>query len=69
VAESLMVKTEVIMETTVYENDKDYMSTDDVAALLVGLYADYKCASGNWTDDKSERYAKAVGIAIRMLTD
>ena len=57
------------METTVYEKDDDYMTTDEIAALLVELYADYKCANGNWSDDKSEKYAKAVGIAIRMLTD
>ena len=57
------------MEATVYEKADDYMTTDEVAALLVELYADYKCASDNWSDDKSEKYARAVGIAIRMLTD
>lgn len=57
------------MEAVVYEKDDDYMTTDEVAALLVKLFADYKCASGNWTDENSEKYAKAVGIAIRMLTD
>ena len=57
------------METKVYEKDDDYMSTDEVAALLVNLFADYKCANGSWSDDKSEKYARAVGIAIRMLTD
>lgn len=45
-------------------NDMD-MSTDDVAALLVKLYADYRYHSGSSDDD----YARAVGIAIRMLTD
>lgn len=57
------------METKVYENTDDYMTTDEVATLLVKLYADYKCAIGNYTDENSEQYAKAVGIAIRMLTD
>lgn len=57
------------MEATVYENNDDCMTTDEVAALLVKLYADYKCANGNWTDENSEKYAKAVGIAIRMLID
>ena len=57
------------MEVTVYENDNDYMSTDEVAALLVKLYADFQCGTGSYNDDISEKYAKAVGIAIRMLTD
>lgn len=57
------------METIVYEKDNDYMTTDEVATLLVKLYADYKCSSGNYTDETTEQYAKAVGIAIRMLTD
>ena len=51
------------------EVDNKYLETDDVATLLVELYADYKCATGNYTDEKTKRYAKAVGIAIRMLTD
>lgn len=41
------------------------MSTDDVAMLLVELYADYK----KYDEYGSEAYARAVGIAIRMLTD
>ena len=41
------------------------MSTDDVAALLVKLYADYRYYCGSSDDN----YARAVGIAIRMLTD
>lgn len=41
------------------------MSTDDVAALLVKLYADYRYHCGGSDDN----YARAVGIAIRMLTD
>lgn len=53
----------------VYEDTTDYMSTDEVATLLVKLYADYKCGTGNYDDETSEKYAKAIGIAIRMLTD
>lgn len=40
------------------------MTTDDVAMLLVKLYSDYKSYSG-----ENDDYARAVGIAIRMLTD
>jgi hypothetical protein len=61
----------------VYEKDDDCMSTDDVAALLVELYGEYRGeyreeTSNSFGDEKKERskmYAKAVGIAIRMLTD
>lgn len=53
------------METKVYEKTDGQMTTDDVATLLVKLYADYKNASG-WDNDD---YARAVGIAIRMLSD
>lgn len=49
------------------------MTTDDVAALLVELYGEYREEiSDAFGDEKKERvkmYAKAVGIAIRMLTD
>lgn len=44
---------------------ENYMTTDDVAALLVKLYAEYRVATGDHNDD----YAKAVGITIRMLID
>ena len=51
----------------------DDMTTDDVAALLVELYGEYREEIANsFGDEKKERvkmYAKAVGIAIRMLTD
>ena len=57
------------MEARVLENTDEYLTTDEVATLLVKLYADYKCATGNYTDENSEKYAKAIGIAIRMLTD
>lgn len=53
--------------------EKSYMSTDDVAALLVELYGEYREETSNsFGDEKKERsqmYAKAIGIAIRMLTD
>jgi hypothetical protein len=55
---------EVNMETMVYEKDNNYLSTDDVAALLVRLYSDYR-----YFNTENEDYAKAVAIAIRMLTD
>lgn len=45
--------------------EDDYMTTDEIATLLVKLYADYQHYSGGGDED----YAKAVGIAIRMLTD
>ena len=48
-----------------YWNTGENMCTDDVAGLLVKLYADYRYYSGS--DD--DNYAKAVGIAIRMLSD
>ena len=57
------------MKDKIIEEADKYMTTDEVASLLVMLYADYKCASGNYKDDISEKYAQAVGIAIRMLTD
>lgn len=61
------------METRVYERTDDQMETDDVAALLVELYGEYREEIANdFGDEKKERtrmYAKAVGIAIRMLTD
>lgn len=54
------------------DNDMD-MTTDDVAALLVELYGEYREETSNsFGDEKKEKslmYAKAVGIAIRMLTD
>lgn len=52
------------MEDIVYKNDDDYMSTDDVATLLVSLYADYR-----YYASENKDYARAVAIAVRMLTD
>lgn len=53
--------------------ESGYMSTDDVAALLVELYGEYREETSNsFGDEKKKRsqmYAKAIGIAIRMLTD
>lgn len=50
-----------------FKKDKDNSNNgmDDVAASLVNLYADYASLNGNTNDE----YAKAVAIAIRMLTD
>ena len=52
------------LDSGYFESENNYMSTDDIATMLVKLYADYKYYAGD-NDD----YAKAVGIAIRMLTD
>lgn len=41
------------------------MGIDEVATLLVKLYAEYMYHNGCENED----YAKAVGIAIRMLTN
>lgn len=41
------------------------MSSDRIAELLVELYASYKSYAG----ETNENYAKAVAIAIRMLSD
>lgn len=48
-----------------YFETNNEISMDDVAASLVNLYADYASLNGNTNDE----YAKAVAIAIRMLTD
>ena len=50
-----------------YFETEDYIEMDDIAALLVRLYADYRCISGGYESEESKAYAKAVGIAIRML--
>lgn len=46
------------------ENKNEHMSPNEIATLLVSLYADYKNYYGI-----SDNYAKAVAIAIRMLVD
>lgn len=52
------------METqTIYKNSEN-MTMDEVAALLVQLYAAHRDSYG-----QNDKYAKAVGIAIRMLSD
>lgn len=48
-----------------WEGADNNMTTDDVATLLVKLYADYQ----HYYDGENNDYAKAVAIAIRMLTD
>lgn len=52
------------METKVYEISSDQMESDEVAALLVKLYASHAMKEG-----QNDDYAKAVGIAVRMLSD
>lgn len=48
-----------------YWNTGESMCTDDVAGLLVKIYADYQHYYGSDNDD----YARAVAITIRTLTD
>ena len=45
------------------------MTTDDVAALLVKLYGEYINKCGGFGESENDNYARAVAIAIRMLTD
>lgn len=47
------------------ENKNEFMTSDEVATLLVRLYADYQKHFGH----NNDKYAEAVGIAIRMLSD
>lgn len=51
--------------------EEENMTTDEVATLLVQLYADYKYRMTNagYGGFIKEDYSKAVAIAIRMLTD
>ena len=53
------------LDSGYWETGEKAMDNDDVATLLVKLYADYKRYYGCNNDD----YAKAVGIAIRLLHD
>ena len=48
-----------------FEEANNDTSMDDIATSLVNLYADYR----SYTGDTNDEYAKAVAIAIRMLTD
>lgn len=56
------------MEARVIEKE-NYMSSDEVASLLVKLYAEYRRYSDILELSYNSDYAKAVGIAIRMLSD
>lgn len=60
---------DIIHEQKTYEEYEEQESSrktsDDIACLLVQLYADYKHHYGCDNYD----YAEAVGIAIRMLVD
>lgn len=47
----------------------EYMSSDEVAACLVKIYAEYTNRKSNGICYHDDKYAKAVGIAIRMLSD
>lgn len=57
------------MRCEVYENTDDNMTSDEVAALLVKLYAEYYHACGGFETETTKKYYKAIGIAIRMLVD
>lgn len=52
-----------------YWEETNNMNMDDVAALLVELYGEYRLSVGGYDNNKTEVYAKAVGIAVRMLSD
>lgn len=52
------------LDSGYWENDND-MTAENAACLLVKLYADYQHYYGSENDD----YARAVAIAIRMLSD
>ena len=51
------------------EGNKNEMSSDKVAELLVKLYADYQRSYKERLLKIDPNYAQAVAIAIRMLTD
>ena len=53
------------LDSGYWEDWEENGNIDDVAALLVKLYADYQHYYGSENDD----YAKAVGIAIRKLNE
>lgn len=61
------------MKYSAIENVDDYMASDEVAALLVKLYAiyynDVSNSAYSFPKEEANKYAKAVGIAIRMLGD
>lgn len=53
------------LDSGYWKGSESEMDLDDVAALLVKLYADYQHYYGSENDD----YAKAVAIAIRTIVD
>ena len=57
------------LDSGYFETGDNDMTTDDIATLLVKLYAEYKANNGGYDNDVDNDYAKAVGIAIRMLAD
>ena len=61
------------MKDRVIDSIDDYMTNDEVAALLVKLYARYyydvSKSAYAFPTGEANNYAKAVGIAIRMLND
>lgn len=57
------------MKYEVLEKDDDYMTSDKIADLLVSLYAEYRRYSDILGFSCNKDYSKAVGVAIRMLSD
>ena len=57
------------LDSGYWEIGNDDMTTDDVAALLVKLYGEYINKCGGFGESENDNYARAVGIAIRMLSD
>lgn len=56
-------------DTNEYFVGKSDMTTDDIAALLVKLYGEYVNKCGGFGVSENDNFARAVGMAIRMLTD
>ena len=52
------------LDSGYWEGANNNMTSDEVATLLIKLYSDYRYYNAD-NDD----YAKAVAIAVRMLTD
>lgn len=66
---SLHKKEDNEMKYRVFEKDDNYMTSDEVADLLVRLYAEYRRYSDILEFSCNKDYSKAVGMAIRMLSD
>ena len=56
------------MEHSLVRNP-DEMCSNEAATLLVKLYGEYINKCGGFGVIENDNYARAVGIAIRMLTE